>query len=172
MTKENRPAIFANFQDAHKFGSLGRHLFSILYAFSISNYRIDLLETKHTKELGNRGKLISSINSLRFVKSTPDNSEDYFYLYDKEGATYTNKKWKKRIQVKFDIFSRYLLASLRKKTPILMPFGLHPVHCSADLLDRLENYRLSGKKVRIFFQVIQRTTKTTILSTQNPSYLA
>src|SRR5207237_7600284 len=65
---------------------------------------------------------------------------------DEEDRTLGARAWRKKIKVRFDVFSPYWF-----KQPMLLPYSVHPVHTGPDLRDRLQKYRASERKMRIFF---------------------
>lgn len=142
--------LYAKFLGDEVSGERGRLLFSVLNPFSIRNYQIALSKINAPDPSERIGQLTLALDNLSIDDAIPENTEDYYYLFDKEDRACAGKKWKKKIQVKFDIFSSYRF----KKKPILMPYPIHPVHWGhhgkemSAVLDRL---RRNEKKTRIFF---------------------
>jgi hypothetical protein len=68
------------------------------------------------------------------------------YLFDRVDKSCARRLWKKKIQIKFDVFSSY-----RVTDPLIMPYPVHPLLSGADLPVRLEELRKNEKRLRIFF---------------------
>lgn len=141
-----QPVVFAKFLDDDILSEYGRLLFSLLNAFASSGYAIKLHDNLQQKNLGKYGQLALSLNQLTLTDAIPGNTETVIYLFDQEDKAAGKYHWRKKIQVRFDIFSAYWLGE-----PILMPYPIHPVHTGPDLHERLEKCRSSTRKLRIFF---------------------
>lgn len=142
----NLPIIFAKFTDDDILDEMGRLLYSILNIFTINGYQVRLFDNIDFDKLDKYGQLVPSMNHLTLVDTIPDNSSQMFYLFDKEDKSCSRHHWRKKIQIKFDVFSSYLVTD-----PIIMPYPVHPLLSGADLPQRLEKLRKTEKTLRIFF---------------------
>ncbi|HWQ94353.1 MAG TPA: glycosyltransferase [Gammaproteobacteria bacterium] len=142
----NPKFLFAKFSGKEILLEQGRLLYSLLNAFSSTGYRISLFNNLAPDSLEKYGKLVFSLEGLTLIDSPPTNPEDWIYLYDKEDKALGKYEWRKKIEVRDDLFSSYCF-----KNPVIMPFPVHPVHSGPDLEQRLQQCRGSEKKVRVFF---------------------
>ena len=138
--------VFARFTDEDILDEMGRLLFSILNIFATNGYQVRLFDNIDFSALDKYGQLVPSMNNLTLVNKLPDDSTQMLYLFDKEDKSCSHLRWKKKVQVKFDIFSSYWFTD-----PVFMPYPLHPLLSGADLPQRLEKLRKNKKRLRIFF---------------------
>jgi hypothetical protein len=141
-----RPAVFAKFVDKEILGEWGRLLFSLLDAFASSGYEIRLFDSIPCEDLGKYGPLVFSLQNLTLTDAVPSDTADAIYVFDREDKAIGKRPWRKKVQVRFDVFSRYWFSD-----PIIMPYPLHPVQTGPDLSSRLQGYRRHERTVRIFF---------------------
>ncbi len=142
----SRLFLFARFLEKEILLEQGRLIFSLLNAFASTGYEIRLFDNLPTKDLGKYGKLVPSLENLTLTDILPSNTEDWIYLFDKEDKAIGKHSWRKKVQVRYNVFSPYWL-----KKPIIVPFPVHPVHATPDLEQRLKEYRSSNKCMRVFF---------------------
>ena len=140
------PAVFAKFLKSEILGEMGRLLFNLLNAFSVSGYHIRLADNLPQAALDKYGRLACSLGHVSLTDSIPSETSEMIYLFDEEDSTLGAHKWRKKVQVRFDVFSPYWFSQ-----PILMPYPVHPVHAGPDLRERLRKCRASEKKMRVFF---------------------
>jgi len=145
-TEQNSRVVFANFTGDDILGEMGRLLYSILNIFSTNGYQVKLFDNINFSKLDKYGQLVPSMTNLTLVDAVPDNSSRMFYLFDSEDRTCSRDQWRRKIQIKFDVFSTYRLSH-----PLIMPYPVHPLQSGADLPARLEKLRKNEKKLRIFF---------------------
>lgn len=138
--------LFAKLQTRDLLVEQGRLLYAVLYAFSSAGYRISLFDNLDPESLGRCGKLVPSIPNVTLTTAPPGNPEDYIYLYDKEDRGLGKRSWRKKLKVKDDLFSSYCF-----KSPIVVPYGIHPRQTGPDLDERLAQHRDRERKMRIFF---------------------
>jgi glycosyltransferase involved in cell wall biosynthesis len=86
------------------------------------------------------------MSNLTLVDTVPENTSHMLCLFDREDKSCSSHQWRKRIQIKFDIFSPYRITD-----PVFMPYPVHPLLSGADLPARLEKLRKNEKRLRIFF---------------------
>jgi hypothetical protein len=140
------PVVFAKFMRDEVFAEMGRLLFSLLNAFAMSGYHIKLLDNFPRAGLDKYGRLACSQEHVSVTDAVPSDTSRMIYLFDEEDKSVGAHAWRKKVQVRFDVFSPYWFTQ-----PILMPYPIHPVHAGRDLRERLEKSRLSEKRMRIFF---------------------
>ena len=145
-TEPKPPVVFARFTEKAILDEMGRLLYSILNIFAINGYQVKLFDNINFSELDKYGQLVPSMSNLTLVDSVPDTTSYMHYLFDREDKSCSSHQWKKRIQIKFDIFSPYRITN-----PVFMPYPVHPLLSGSDLPARLEKLRNNEKKLRIFF---------------------
>jgi hypothetical protein len=140
------PAVFVKFLNREILGETGRLLFSLLNAFAVSGYRILLFDSLPREHLNKYGQLAYSLEQVTLIDAVPEDTAGMIYLFDSEDRAVGGLAWRKKIQIKFDVFSPYWFTA-----PILLPFPVHPAHAGPTLPDRLKEYRASARRMRIFF---------------------
>ena len=140
------PGVFAKFRKTEILGEMGRLLFSLLNAFSVSGYHIKLADNLPHAALDKYGQLACTLEHVTLTDAIPSASTDVLYLFDEEDPALRTRAWRKKVQVRFDVFSPYWLTQ-----PIIMPYPVHPVHAGRGLAERLRRCRSGERKVRIFF---------------------
>ena len=141
-----KPAVFAKFLGTEILGEQGRLMFALLNAFASSGYPVLLLDNIPVEKLGKYGLRARTLNGLTLTTAVPEGSSAMFYLFDIEDKGISKRKWRRQIEVRFDIFSPYWLGR-----PILMPYPVHPVHTAPNLEERLAGLRATPRRLRIFF---------------------
>jgi len=141
-----RPAVFAKFVDKEILGEWGRLLFSLLDAFASSGYEIRLFDSIPREALGKYGPLVFSLPQLTLTHAVPAETADSIYVFDREDKAIGKRPWRKKVEVRFDVFSAYWFSD-----PIIMPYPLHPAQTGPDLSSHLEEYRRRQRTMRIFF---------------------
>lgn len=144
--EHNQRVVFASFMDDDILDEMGRLLYSILNIFLVNGYQVKLFDNIDFSKLDKYGQLVSSLDNLSLTATVPNNTSHMIYLFDREDGACKSHQWRKKIQLKFDIFSRY-----RFTVPVIMPYPVHPLLSGADLPQRLDKLRQNGKKLRIFF---------------------
>ena len=140
------PAVFAKFRNNEILGEMGRLLFFLLNAFSASGYHIKLFDSLPRDSLDKYGRMAYALPLVALTGVTPAASSEMIYLFDEEDRVVGAQPWRKKVQVRFDVFSPYWFTQ-----PILMPYPVHPVHAGPDLPERLRRYRTVARKMRVFF---------------------
>lgn len=140
------PAVFAKFLNAEILAEMGRLLFCMLNTFVTSGYHIRLADNLPRETLEKYGQMACSLPNVSLTDAVPEQSARMIYLFDEEDRALGARAWRKKVQLRFDVFSPYWFAQ-----PIFIPYPVHPVHAGPDLPDRLRQYRASERKMRIFF---------------------
>ncbi len=141
-----KPIVFVKFTGNEIHAELGRNIFALLNAFTTSGYVVLLNDHIPAERLGLYAARARSLPGVRPTTEIPDETSDKLYLFDIEDTDAGKRKWQRKIQVKFDLFSPYWL-----RQPVLMPFPIHPVHVTPDLLHRLARLRSGKRRMRVFF---------------------
>jgi len=140
------PAVFAKFLRTDIVGEMGRLLFSLLNAFSVSGYHISLFDSFSPASLDKYGRLACSLDHVNLTRDDPARPDDTLYVFDEQDPRLAGRGWRKKVQVRFDVFSPYWF-----RRPIIMPYPVHPVHAGRDLPERLRSDRARTKRMRVFF---------------------
>ena len=151
MTTIDRPRLVAKFIDKPVLREDGRLVYALLTAFALKGYRITLIENRDFRQIGPLGPMIYNIEGLEPAATIHGNTAEMLYLFDVEDGFLSRQRWKKKIHLKFDVFSNYAWASYRGNEPVLLPYPMHPWNYGGDLARRLEAARRNEKKVRVFF---------------------
>ena len=138
--------VFAKFLQDDILDEMGRLLYSILNVFATNGYRVKLSDNIDFSALDKYGQLVPSMSNLELVETIPENSSDMLYLFDREDKSCSRKQWRKKIRIRFDIFSTYRITN-----PSFMPYTVHPLLSGTDLPLQLETLRKNEKRLRIFF---------------------
>ena len=146
LESNEAPTVFAKFLNDEILGEMGRLLFSLLNVFVASGYHIRLADNLPPAKLDKYGQMACSLQGVSLTDAVPSETSGMIYLFDEEDRTLGARAWRKKIQVRFDVFSPYWF-----KQPMLLPYSVHPVHTGPDLRDRLQKYRASERKMRVFF---------------------
>ncbi len=146
LESNEAPTVFAKFLNDEILGEMGRLLFSLLNVFVASGYHIRLADNLPPAKLDKYGQMACSLQGVSLTDAVPSETSGMIYLFDEEDRTLGARAWRKKIQVRFDVFSPYWF-----KQPMFLPYSVHPVHTGPDLRDRLQKYRASERKMRVFF---------------------
>jgi len=133
---------------------MGRLLFYALNIFSLNGYHIRLFQNINFDKLETECpyiRLVEKIDNLVMVDKPPEDTTDIIYLFDHADREHTKKNWKKRIQIRFNIFSSYFWSAIMKSSTVMMPYPMHPLLYGADLESRMEACRQQKRTMRIFF---------------------
>jgi hypothetical protein len=137
--------LYARFAGPQIFKEQGRLLFALLRVFAHAGYRINLYNYLGEEPLEKYGQMIHTLDNVELTEAPPRDPEGGFLLYDRADAALTRLPWRKRIQVRFDLFSPFWFSN-----PIIMPYPMHPLH-SGTGPEQLAAYRALERKVRVFF---------------------
>jgi len=153
-SNRHQSVIFAKFVDHDILSEMGRLLFYSLNIFALNGYHIKLFQNINFEKLEKDRpyiRLVETIENLVMVDTPPENTENVIYLYDRADKEYTKKNWKKRIQIRFNIFSSYSWSAITKSRPVMMPYPMHPLLYNCNLDSRLNTCRQQKRTMRIFF---------------------
>ena len=153
---ESEKIIYAKFQEPETYRENGRHIFSVLNAFVTDNYQVYIcadvqrrLESIFGQSISDwppPAKLAISLQTLKVVDSLPPGAEKGIYIYDTEDKRLKGLPWRKRLRIRFNLFSPYPFSK-----PIIMPYAVHPMHAKKVAGDSLRELQATARKVRILF---------------------
>ena len=129
----------------------GRRIFYVLNPFVIAGYQVQLLRHPEFDKFGREGKMLLALDGLTVVDEVPSVTEDMTYLFDVERPDCRRRQWRKKIVLRFDVFSSYAGATDQGRPPIIVPWPIHPTQAGPDLQERLERARGNQKQIGVFF---------------------
>lgn len=154
--RESEKIVYVKFQEAETYLENGRHIFAILYAFIAGNYQVYLSSHVQRRLEGIFGesivdwpppaRLAISMPELKIVDSLPPDAEAGIYIFDTEDEGLGTRSWRKRLRIRFDLYSPYRLSK-----PIIMPYAVHPMHATRATGESLVNLRDTERKVKLLF---------------------
>jgi hypothetical protein len=118
--------LFAKFTGGEIFLEQGRLLFTLLHIFAKGGYRIHLYDNLADHDLDKYGKMVFDLPDLDLTQAPLAGTGDWLYLHDRPDPAIARLPWRKRLQVRFDMF-----APFRFSDPIIMPFPMHPLQVDA-----------------------------------------
>jgi len=137
--------IFAKFHGPEIFLEKGRIMFAILRAFSSAGYKISLFNEFGGKPVEMLGEMAFSLPGLSLTDKYPTVFEDSFYLFDKADNQLSDMPWRKKLHVRFDIFSPHWFTN-----PLIMPYSMFPPQYGVAEA-QLEAWRTGERRMRVFF---------------------
>lgn len=135
----------------------GRLPYPVLRAFVDAGYRVRvhtdlrqrLLDEHQCDEadLPQASKRLLALPGLEFVDHVPDDDEgDALLLYDRPLDAAMRRRWRKRVQVRYDLFAPY-----RLRAPIIAPYPMYLAHTERFGPDALRRLRETPRAVRVLF---------------------
>jgi hypothetical protein len=147
---------YVKFIEPETYRENGRHIFAVLNAFTLANYQVCLCSEvrRRLQEIFGAAstdwpppaRLALALPDLKLVDMPPPGAEQGIYIFDTEDRGLRRLPWRKRLRVKFDLFSAY-----RWSKPIIMPYAVHPMHADRVIGESLDELRATSRKVRILF---------------------
>jgi glycosyltransferase involved in cell wall biosynthesis len=148
--------VYVKLQEPETYRENGRHIFAVLNAFTTENYQVYLsgdvkrrlegIFGQSTSDWPPPARLAISLPYLKVVDSLPSDIENGIYIFDKEDKGLKARPWRKKLRIKFDLFSPY-----RFSTPVLLPYNVHPMHANRVVGESLSMLRATNRNVRILF---------------------
>lgn len=83
---------------------------------------------------------------LKLTAGIPDDPAEFVYVYDKPHPAAHRLPWRKRVQVRFDLFAAH-----RLRAPIIAPYFVHPAQADWLQASRLDALRSEPRRVRVLF---------------------
>ena len=143
MTQEKH--IFAKFTGNEIFLEQGRLLFSLLHVFAKAGYKITLYDNLADKQLDKYGQLVYALPGVQLTDGPTGGVESDLYLFDREDKRIGKRPWRKKVQVRFDMFAPFWFSD-----PIIMPFPMHPLQADTSP-EKLHACRSRQRTLRLFF---------------------
>lgn len=140
-----RRIVFAKFLTDELLAEQGRLLFAVLNSFACAGYDVRF-DDNLPPDAGQYGRAARSIPGVTLSTSVPEDTAEALYVFDKQERGIGKLPWRKKVEVRFDIFSRY-----RFSAPILMPYPVHPLQAGAHQGSSLAPLRRAERSVRILF---------------------
>lgn len=131
--------------------NMGRYAFFIMNIFSESGYAVFFykkVDFKFYISMGRYGRDIYRIKNLKIVERFPENPSDTIFAFDNEviGFKILEKEWKRRVYI------NVLKDGAWKFEPCSwIPYAMHFLVYKNGAHLKLDRYRKSTKKMRIFF---------------------
>jgi hypothetical protein len=141
----NTRRLFAQFTEEEILLEQGRLLFSLLNAFVRGGYTVCLFDNHTTEALGKYGSLVLGLDGVTLTKVMPEDTTGWIYLYDREDRATGKRPWRRKLRVRFDLFSPYWFSA-----PIVMPFPMHPQQAGTRS-GELAIHRSTQRQMRVFF---------------------
>jgi hypothetical protein len=138
-------SIFAKFTGEEILLEQGRLLFALLNIFTKSGYKVYLYDNLEGKQLDKYGQLVYSLKGVELTRMEPPAVDEMIYLYDREDPPTGKKPWRKKIQIRFDLFAPFWLSN-----PIIIPFPMHPLQAETTP-EQIAAYRAKSRRMRVFF---------------------
>ncbi len=130
---------------SNRYCEQGRILFALLHVFPNAGYEITLFDNLENKPLDKYGQLVYGLPGLQFANDLTGGAEGYLYLYDRQDRRVGNRPWRKKVQVRFDMFAPFWFSN-----PIIMPFPMHPLQANTTP-EKLQLCRSRRRTLRLFF---------------------
>lgn len=134
----------------------GRLPFAILMPFVRSGWEVvvhlDLRErltafyAQREAGLPETARLTLSMPGVRFVDKAPDEPARWMHVFDRPLPSAKALPWRRRIQVRSDLFSPYSLRS-----PLIAPYAMHPSQALLATPERLAGLRAAPRAMRLLF---------------------
>lgn len=127
----------------------GRYAYLPLLSFAQAGYTVYFCKTMDFWEfckLGVYGRLIYSIDRLKFVSQVPKNTQNMVYVFDEPHQELLSRYWKKKV------YYNVLKPSFCKTGQMIWrPFFMHPYMYRFGMIKDAESLRTTDRRLRIFF---------------------
>lgn len=148
--------VFASFTTDEILRESGRLPFGVLTPFVRSGYEVLVwagLRDRLASVYGADGatppetaRLTACMPGVAFVDRLPEDPSNWVYLFDQELPGSARIPWRRRVRVRFDLFSPY-----RLREPLIAPYGMHPTQALLATSDRLCAWRSRPRSMRLLF---------------------
>jgi hypothetical protein len=148
--------LFAAFTTEEMLRESGRLPFSVLYPFVRAGYEVQVYDNLRARlcafykrgetELPETARLTLSMPGVRFTTQIPDEADDFHYLFDRPLEECRERDWKRRLQIRFDLFAPHWL-----RAPLIAPYAMHPAQAMRASPEALADWRASTRRMRILF---------------------
>lgn len=154
MTDEKK--VFAAFTGDEILRESGRLPYSLLYPFVAAGYEVWAFSNLEERlaafykcdeaNLPQTARLTLAMPGVRFTDEIPESPGEFIYLYDYSLRSAKRLPWRKRVRVRFDLFSAYRLSA-----PIIAPYSMHPMQTRWAQPANLKRLRGTRRRMRAFF---------------------
>jgi glycosyltransferase involved in cell wall biosynthesis len=151
-----RRRVFASFTSDEMLRESGRLPFALLFPFVRSGYEVVVYDnlrrrlteyyTRDESDLPETARLSLSMPSADHSGLIPEKADDFIYLYDRPLASAIGRSWRRRIQIRFDLFSPY-----RLRAPLIAPYGMNPSQALRATPELLAGLRAAPREIRLLF---------------------
>jgi hypothetical protein len=134
----------------------GRLPFAVLNPFVQAGYEVRVHDNLSARlaafyqrdevDLPETARLTLSMPGVVFTSRIPDDTGDFLYIFDHPLEAARGQAWKRRLQVRFDLFAPYWL-----RAPVIAPYAMHPAQVMRATPGELERLRASPRRMRILF---------------------
>jgi hypothetical protein len=148
--------VFAALTSDEMLRESGRLPFAVLNPFVRAGYEVrvyDILRSRLAAfyqraeaDLPEPARLTLEMPGVEFTSRIPDDAGGFLYLFDRPLDAARGCAWKRRVQVRFDLFAPYWL-----RQPVIAPYGMHPAQAMRATPDVLERLRASPRRMRAMF---------------------
>ena len=146
-----KQALFT-FSDRRSDQDVPRYQYTLVKFFADNGYTVYLYKKVDFAEflrLGHFGWRLYAMSNVKFVSELPENTRDIFYVFDGEDPEdpLLNRPWKKLVY--FNSMKPVTWTIGRETLDV--PYGIYPHLYHYGQHRRLQTYRTSERKVRVFF---------------------
>jgi hypothetical protein len=142
-SKKSETEIYVSVEE-----SIGRYLFIFLRFLTYGKNTVTFLnKISFWDYLDKYGKMSLKLKNVIYSKQLPSISEDKILIYEQPKPELMNRKWKKLIQVNFDIS----LPQLACDNWAIMPYPMHPLVYATEQHEEIYHLRQNARKTRILF---------------------
>ncbi len=131
----SKTKIFAAFTGDEILKESGRLPFALLNPFVRAGYEVLVCDNLRARlaasyqrdevELPETARLTLSMPGVVFTSRIPDDPGDTLYVFDRPLDAAHGRAWKRRLQVRFDLFAPYWL-----RAPVIAPYAMHPAQAT------------------------------------------
>lgn len=154
MSQANK--VFAAFTGDKILRESGRLPHAILNAFVQAGYEVRVfgnLRQRLTEfykceepSLPQPARLTLALPGVEWANTLPADPGEFVYLFDHPLASARRRTWRKKVKVRFDLFSPY-----RLRAPIIAPYPMHPAQAERASPESLQRLRRGARCVRVLF---------------------
>lgn len=148
--------VFAAFSSEEMLRESGRLPFAVLNPFVRAGYEVRVYDNLSARlaafyqrdeiNLPETARLTLSMPGVEFTSRMPDDPGEFLYLFDRPLEAARGRAWRRRLQVRFDLFAPYWL-----RAPVIAPYAMHPAQAMRATPEVLAQLRESPRRMRVLF---------------------
>lgn len=148
--------VYASFTSDDMLRESGRLPFALVYPFVRSGYEVVVYDNLRRRlvdcykrdepDLPETARLSLSMPGVEYSGLIPEKADDFLYLFDRPLAAAMGLPWRRRIQLRSDLFSPYWLRS-----PLIAPYAMHPSQALLATPELLAGLRATPRATRLLF---------------------